>query len=108
MRNCWRLGNWEMRPQIFPFPRLRKVEVSGIWPPETTLDVLKPMVAVLEDRLRLAVECGLERSGGLERLSIIGPLKEPQPLFKGVPPSLIKLIDWKKKPEPSAQPADTV
>ncbi|KAJ3518566.1 hypothetical protein NMY22_g13609 [Coprinellus aureogranulatus] len=109
MRNCWRLGNWEMRPQIFPFPRLRKVEVSGIWPPETTLDdVLKPMVAVLEVRLRLAVERGLERSGGLEHLSRTGPLKEPQPLFKDVPPSLIKLIDWKKKPEPSAQPADTV
>ncbi|KAJ3532464.1 hypothetical protein NMY22_g7733 [Coprinellus aureogranulatus] len=94
---CARHGN-ELREQInFPFPRLRTIEITGVWPSNTALDdVLKPMTAVLENRLQLAVECGVEGTGALEYLSIIGPIKEPDPSFEGVPPTLIKRIDWNK------------
>ncbi|KAJ3532457.1 hypothetical protein NMY22_g7734 [Coprinellus aureogranulatus] len=84
----------------FPFPRLHTIEVRGAWPCDTTPeDLLVRLVAVMDDRLKLALEVGAEGTGALENLVLTEPLDRPASFFGSIPAPLIKRIVWTKKLE---------
>ncbi|KAJ3532577.1 hypothetical protein NMY22_g7686 [Coprinellus aureogranulatus] len=92
------------RRMDLPFPHLSDLHVHGTWPPGMTLqEVLAPLVAALEDRLLLALEYNLENIGGLDLLSIIGPLENPAPASEGVSTVLIKRSTGPRNSEPPVQ-----
>ncbi|KAJ3521024.1 hypothetical protein NMY22_g12487 [Coprinellus aureogranulatus] len=92
------------RRMDLPFPHLSDLHVHGTWLSGTTLqEVLAPLVAALEDRLLLALQYNLENTGGLDLLSIIGPLEYPEPTLEGVPTVLMRRVKWVRKSELSVR-----